>query len=53
MNNLEEGNDAALHSRTFGEFSDSRKLLKNGAGDGIRTRDVQLGKLHDTLISDI
>ena len=21
------------------------KLLKNGAGDGVRTRDVQLGKL--------
>jgi hypothetical protein len=29
------------------------KSMKNGAGDGTRTRDVQLGKLHDTLISTI
>jgi hypothetical protein len=27
--------------------------MKNGVGDGTRTRDVQLGKLHDTLISTI
>jgi hypothetical protein len=33
--------------RTFGN------LLESGAGDRARTGDVQLGKLHDTLISDI
>ena len=30
---------------SFGAMKIARKSMKNGAGDGVRTRDVQLGKL--------